>query len=110
MSAAKFVQVYLGDVVRLRKQHPCGGTDWAVVRVGADIGLKCQTEKCQRRILLPRSEFERRLKTFVSRSAAHAVLHSAEPMAPHGAPAEPRLDPSATSSAEPISSKEPSSD
>jgi hypothetical protein len=66
MSTAKFVEVHVGDVVRLRKAHPCGGTDWTVVRLGADIGLRCET--CQHRVLLPRSQFERRLKSFLSRA------------------------------------------
>jgi hypothetical protein len=66
MSTAKFVEVHVDDVVRLRKTHPCGGTDWAVTRLGADIGLRCLT--CQHRVLLPRSQFERRLKLFVSRA------------------------------------------
>ncbi|MEJ2529778.1 MAG: DUF951 domain-containing protein, partial [Gammaproteobacteria bacterium] len=39
----------MGDVLRLRKPHPCGNTDWVVVRLGADIGLKCLG--CGRRIL-----------------------------------------------------------
>ena len=56
----------LGDVVRLRKKHPCGSYEWEVVRVGADIGLKCL--KCQRKVLLERSTFERRLKTIVSKA------------------------------------------
>jgi hypothetical protein len=60
--------VQIGDVVRLRKPHPCGGYDWQVVRIGADIGLKCQT--CDHRVLLTRREFEKRVKTFVSRAAA----------------------------------------
>ena len=50
----------LGDRLRLRKPHPCGNFDWEVVRLGADIGLRC--EKCGRRVLLPRSEVERRIK------------------------------------------------
>lgn len=50
----------LGDRLRLRKKHPCGGFDWKVVRLGADIGLCCET--CGRRVLLPRSEVERRTK------------------------------------------------
>lgn len=50
----------LGDRLRLRKPHPCGGSTWQVVRLGADIGLRCET--CGRRILLPRSEVERRTK------------------------------------------------
>ena len=55
--------VQIDDVVRLRKPHPCGSSDWQVVRLGADIGLKCLG--CQRRVLLPRSEFERRVKSFI---------------------------------------------
>jgi hypothetical protein len=55
-----------GDVVRLRKAHPCGSYDWEVVRVGADIGLKCL--KCQRRVLLARDVFRRRLKNVVAKS------------------------------------------
>ena len=56
----------LGDRLRLRKQHPCGNFDWEVVRLGADIGLRC--EKCGRRVLLPRSEVERRIKQVLPRS------------------------------------------
>jgi hypothetical protein len=55
----------LGDVVRLRKPHPCGGFDWQVTRLGADIGLRCQT--CGRRVLLERAVLEKRLKQFLSR-------------------------------------------
>jgi hypothetical protein len=54
------------DVVQMRKQHPCGGDTWRIVRIGADIGIRCLT--CNRRVLLPRSEFERRIKRFVSRA------------------------------------------
>lgn len=54
----------MGDVLRLRKPHPCGNTDWVVVRLGADIGLKCLG--CGRRILMPRREVARRLKAYVS--------------------------------------------
>ncbi len=59
------MEIKLGDVVRLRKKHPCGGDEWEVVRVGADIRIKCL--KCQRYVLLERSTFERRVKAFVSR-------------------------------------------
>jgi hypothetical protein len=61
------IEVYIDDIVRLRKVHPCGSYEWRVVRLGADIGLKCL--RCGRRILLPRSTFERRLKAFVSRGS-----------------------------------------
>jgi hypothetical protein len=53
----------LGDIVRLRKQHPCGGYEWKIVRLGADIGLECQS--CGRRILLTRRELNRRMKSIV---------------------------------------------
>lgn len=59
------MEVRLGDVVRLRKPHACGTFDWEVVRLGADIGIVCQN--CKRRVLLDRSTFEKRVKTFLSR-------------------------------------------
>jgi hypothetical protein len=55
-------------VVRLRKPHPCGGYDWEVTRLGADIGLRCLA--CNRRLLLERATLERRVKAFVSRAGA----------------------------------------
>lgn len=61
-----YVEIHLGDIVRLRKKHPCGSTDWEVVRVGADIGLICLG--CRRRIMLERGTFNKRLKTIVSHS------------------------------------------
>lgn len=56
----------LDDVLRLRKPHPCGSTDWIVVRLGADIGMKCLG--CGRRILLPRREVVRRMKARLPRN------------------------------------------
>jgi len=61
------IEIRVGDIVRLRKAHPCGSYEWEVVSVGADIGLKCL--KCQRRVLLERGVFDRRVKEFVTRSA-----------------------------------------
>ena len=58
VSPIEITPLNLNDIVRLRKPHPCGGYEWSVVRLGADIGLKCLT--CGRRVLLPRREFERR--------------------------------------------------
>jgi hypothetical protein len=58
-------EIRLGDVVRLKKKHPCGSDQWEVVRLGADIGIRCQG--CQRRVLMARSVFERRIQTFISR-------------------------------------------
>lgn len=55
----------MGDVVRLRKQHPCGSYEWQVTRLGADIGMRCLG--CGRRVLLPRRKFEKSVKTFIQR-------------------------------------------
>jgi hypothetical protein len=53
--------------VRLRKPHACGGYEWMVTRLGADIGIVCR--QCGRRVLLERRTLEKRLKAFVSRAA-----------------------------------------
>ena len=58
----------LNDVVTLRRVHPCGGYEWRVMRLGADIGLRCLT--CGRRVLLDRRTLEKRLKAFVERGEA----------------------------------------
>ena len=54
----------MGNVLRLRKVHPCGGYEWEVVRLGADIGIRCL--QCQRRVLMSRSDLEKRVKAVVS--------------------------------------------
>ena len=53
----------LNTVVKLRKPHPCGGYEWTVTRLGADIGLECST--CHHRVLLTRRELARRIKTVI---------------------------------------------
>ncbi len=58
-------EIKLGDVVKLSKVHPCGSDEWEVVRLGADIGIKCL--KCGRRVLINRSVFERRVKRYITR-------------------------------------------
>ncbi len=50
----------LNDVVMMKKPHPCGENRWQIIRMGADIRIKCL--KCDRSILMPRSEFERKMK------------------------------------------------
>ena len=58
--------VQVDDLVRLRKPHPCGSYEWRVVRIGADIGLKCQM--CGRRVLMDRRTFKKRTKKIIRRS------------------------------------------
>ena len=65
MSGRPVLDVYLGDVVRIRRAHPCGSSEWLVDRLGADIGLRCQG--CGRHVLVERRALESRLDGFVSR-------------------------------------------
>jgi hypothetical protein len=65
MSGHPVVELLLGDVLRLRRRHPCGGDTWLVDRLGADIGLRSET--CGRHVLLERPALERRITGFVRR-------------------------------------------
>jgi hypothetical protein len=67
-NALMLPDLQLEDVVRLRKPHPCGGYEWKVVRLGADIGIECLT--CGHRVLLPRRQLARRVKTITPHPAA----------------------------------------
>ncbi|QMV42177.1 DUF951 domain-containing protein [Cohnella cholangitidis] len=60
-------QFELGDVVLMKKQHPCGANEMEIIRMGMDIRIKCV--KCKHSILLPRAKFEKSLKK-VLRSAS----------------------------------------
>ena len=53
----------IGTKVIMKKQHPCGTNEWEIVRVGADIKIKCL--HCGRTILLPRIEFNKKLKKII---------------------------------------------
>ncbi len=70
------IEIRLGDVVRLRKKHPCGSYEWQVVRLGADIGIRCLG--CNRKVLMPRSIFQRRIKAFVKKGEGAVPLTPAE--------------------------------
>jgi len=50
----------LGEIVETRKQHPCGGNRWEVIRTGADFKIKCL--KCLRIVMLERDRFEKSIK------------------------------------------------
>jgi hypothetical protein len=55
----------LGDILKLKKPHPCGSDDWQVIRLGADIGIQCQG--CGHRVLMERRDLTKRIKTVVVR-------------------------------------------
>ena len=58
----------LGDVVQMRKAHPCGSDRWEIIRTGADIKMKCNT--CGHLVMMDRETFLRRRKALVSRPAS----------------------------------------
>jgi len=66
------MEICLGDVVRLKKKHPCGSYEWQVVRLGADIGIKCRG--CHRRVLMKRCDFERRVEQSISDAGGPLVV------------------------------------
>ena len=54
----------LGSIVKMKKPHPCGENNWEIIRDGVDIKLKCTN--CGRFIMLPRKEFEKKLKKVIT--------------------------------------------
>jgi hypothetical protein len=64
MSRQNPLEIRVGDQVRMRKPHPCGGYEWEVTRIGADIGIQCTI--CGRRVMLPRAKFEKQVKTILN--------------------------------------------
>ena len=91
MPVRPVLTLLLGDVLRLRRTHPCGGDSWLVDRLGADIGLRCQT--CGRHVLLERATLERRFAEFVQRGdpALNAAVAGATGASDAGA-ADPAPD------------------
>lgn len=53
----KIKKFNLGDVVRMKKKHPCGSWEWVVTRVGADIKIRCCV--CGHQVMMVRSQFEK---------------------------------------------------
>lgn len=53
----------LNDIVEMKKQHPCGSSDFQITRMGADIKIKCT--ECARTIMMTRRDFEKRMKRIV---------------------------------------------
>lgn len=53
----------LGDIVEMKKGHPCGGNEWEIIRLGADIKIKCKN--CGRLVMISRSDFNKRVKKVI---------------------------------------------
>lgn len=60
------LELRVGDIVRMKKAHPCGNSFWEVTRLGADIGIVCQ--QCRRYVMLPRPYLERRVREVLPRN------------------------------------------
>jgi hypothetical protein len=56
-------QFVLGDVVQMKKQHPCGTNEMEIIRMGMDIRIKCVG--CQHSVLVPRAKFEKKMKKVI---------------------------------------------
>lgn len=59
-------QFSLHDIVEMKKQHPCGENRWQIIRMGADIRIKCLG--CNRSVLIPRNEFARKMKRIIEKA------------------------------------------
>ena len=54
------MDILVGDRLKMKKKHPCGSTEWQVLRIGADFKLRCLG--CGREVMGPRSKFERNVR------------------------------------------------
>ncbi|MBR5996134.1 MAG: DUF951 domain-containing protein [Eubacteriaceae bacterium] len=57
----------VGDTARMKKPHPCGSSLWEIIRTGADIKIRCLG--CSHIVMLPRNEFNKKLKSIIKKSA-----------------------------------------
>lgn len=62
-----FVRYDIGDIVIMKKTHPCGSNRWEIMRTGIDFGLKCLG--CGRRVMIPRPKFEKSVKSIIQKAA-----------------------------------------
>lgn len=59
------ISIEIGDVVKLKKPHPCGANEWEVTKLGMDVGLQCLA--CGRKVRLMRYDFDRRFRGYLKR-------------------------------------------
>ena len=57
------MDIQVGDILKMKKQHPCGSSEWEVLRIGADFRLKCKG--CGHQIMIPRPKAEKNVRTVV---------------------------------------------
>lgn len=71
-----FVRYYVGDVVKMKKSHPCGSAEWEVKRIGTDFTIVCRG--CGHQVMLSRPKFEKAVKKIVIRSAETEAAEAAK--------------------------------
>lgn len=62
------MEIQVGDILKLKKPHPCGSKEWEVLRTGMDFRLKCRG--CGHQVMLPRKQLERNVRQIISSEAA----------------------------------------
>lgn len=71
-----FVRYYVGDVVKMKKSHPCGSAEWEVKRIGTDFTIVCRG--CGHQVMLSRPKFEKAVKKIVIRSEEALAAEAAK--------------------------------
>ncbi len=66
------MDIKLGDILVMKKTHPCGDKQWKVLRVGADFRLKCLG--CGHEIMIPRLKAEKNIRTIISKENSSTDL------------------------------------
>ena len=66
----------LGDVVFMKKPHPCGTNEWHIIRMGMDIRIKCMG--CKHSVLVPRVKFEKKLRKVLRYEPIHSISYETE--------------------------------
>jgi len=65
------MDIQVGDIVTLKKQHPCGSKEWEILRVGMDFRLKCRG--CEHQVMIPRKQVEKNIRNVTSKAAPESV-------------------------------------
>jgi hypothetical protein len=60
------MKIEVGNIVKLKKQHPCGSKEWEVLRAGADFRLKCMG--CSHQVMMPRTTLEKSVKEIIEKA------------------------------------------
>ena len=61
------MKLYIGDIVKTKKPHPCGGDEWEIMRVGMDFRIRCL--KCDHQAWIPRTKLEKSIKKILKSNA-----------------------------------------